>query len=216
MYNIKMPYKISFRVLTCFWSDILGRTAYARVRMRKKRNLLIAQVLVFLLPISWAHADVRIQTIPPGAAAGVYEVLLHGEITPRDYTYLVEQLRAGPTGKIVAFFYLDSRGGNVQAAMRIGLLLRNNEASAEVSNDALLPGAKGLAGPFGCLNKARYGISWGVMGAAEDCWHRSRQYTLDRKQFGKPLAANQLVQKKLADMQTEITLGLHDVYKANS
>ena len=109
--------------------------------MRKKRNLLIAQVLVFLLPISWAHADVRIQTIPPGAAAGVYEVLLHGEITPRDYTYLVEQLRAGPTGKIVAFFYLNSRGGNVQAAMRIGLLLRNNEASAEVSNDALCASA---------------------------------------------------------------------------
>ena len=72
----------------------------------------------------------------------------------------------------------------------------------------LLPNAKGLGGPFGCLNKARYGIAWGVMGAAEDCWHRARQYTLDRKQFGKPLAANQLVQKKLADMQTEIALGL--------
>ena len=81
--------------------------------------------------------------------------------------------------------------------------------NAEVSDDALLPNAKGLGGPFGCLNKARYGIAWGVMGAAEDCWHRARQYTLDRKQFGKPLAANQLVQKKLADMQTEIALGLH-------
>ena len=80
--------------------------------------------------------------------------------------------------------------------------------NVEVPEEALLPKAKGLAGPFGCLNKARYGISWGVMGAAEDCWHRARQYTLDRKQFGKPLAANQLVQKKLADMQTEIALGL--------
>ncbi|MFO1123574.1 MAG: acyl-CoA dehydrogenase [Hyphomicrobiales bacterium] len=80
--------------------------------------------------------------------------------------------------------------------------------NVEVSEDALLPHAKGLGGPFGCLNKARYGIAWGVMGAAEDCWHRARQYTLDRKQFGKPLAANQLVQKKLADMQTDIALGL--------
>ena len=77
-----------------------------------------------------------------------------------------------------------------------------------VPADALLPGVSGLKGPFGCLNRARYGIAWGVMGAAEDCWHRARQYTLDRKQFGRPLAATQLVQKKLADMQTEITLGL--------
>ena len=73
----------------------------------------------------------------------------------------------------------------------------------------LLPNAKGLAGPFGCLNVARAGIAWGAIGAAEFCWHRARQYVLDRKQFGRPLAANQLVQKKLADMQTEITLGLH-------
>ena len=79
---------------------------------------------------------------------------------------------------------------------------------AVVPEANLLPGAKGLSGPFGCLNKARYGIAWGAMGAAEFCWHRARQYTLDRKQFGRPLAANQLVQKKLADMQTEITLGL--------
>ena len=70
------------------------------------------------------------------------------------------------------------------------------------------PDVRGLKGPFTCLNSARYGIAWGAMGAAEDCWHRARQYTLDRKQFGKPLAANQLIQKKLADMQTEITLGL--------
>ncbi len=72
----------------------------------------------------------------------------------------------------------------------------------------LLPNVKGLKGPFGCLTKARYGISWGAMGAAEFCWHAARQYTLDRKQFGKPLAANQLIQKKLADMQTEIALAL--------
>ncbi|MEP7068456.1 MAG: acyl-CoA dehydrogenase [Usitatibacter sp.] len=72
----------------------------------------------------------------------------------------------------------------------------------------LLPNVKGLKGPFGCLTKARYGISWGAMGAAEFCWHAARQYTMDRKQFGKPLAANQLIQKKLADMQTEITLQL--------
>jgi glutaryl-CoA dehydrogenase len=78
-----------------------------------------------------------------------------------------------------------------------------------VPEENLLPNVKGLAGPFGCLNGARYGIAWGAMGAAEFCWHRARQYVLDRKQFGRPLAANQLVQKKLADMQTEITLGVH-------
>ena len=80
--------------------------------------------------------------------------------------------------------------------------------AVEIGDDALLPGASGLKGPFGCLNQARYGISWGVMGAAEDCWRRARQYGLDRRQFGKPLAATQLYQKKLADMQTEIALGL--------
>ena len=72
----------------------------------------------------------------------------------------------------------------------------------------LLPNVSGLKGPFGCLNKARYGIGWGALGAAEDCWHRARQYTMDRQQFGRPLAQNQLIQKKLADMQTEIALGL--------
>ncbi len=71
-----------------------------------------------------------------------------------------------------------------------------------------LPNVEGLKGPFTCLNSARYGIAWGALGAAEDCWHRARQYVLDRKQFGRPLAANQLIQKKLADMQTEIALGL--------
>jgi glutaryl-CoA dehydrogenase len=78
----------------------------------------------------------------------------------------------------------------------------------EVAEEALLPNVEGLKGPFGCLNRARYGISWGALGAAEDCWHRARQYGLDRKQFGKPLAGTQLYQKKLADMQTEIALGL--------
>jgi glutaryl-CoA dehydrogenase len=78
----------------------------------------------------------------------------------------------------------------------------------EVGEDALLPNVSGLKGPFGCLNRARYGIAWGAMGAAEDCWHRARSYTLERKQFGRPLAQTQLVQKKLADMQTEIALGL--------
>ena len=77
-----------------------------------------------------------------------------------------------------------------------------------VPESALLPNVSGLKGPFGCLNRARYGISWGAMGAAEDCWKRARNYTLDRKQFKRPLAATQLVQKKLADMQTEISLGL--------
>ena len=72
----------------------------------------------------------------------------------------------------------------------------------------LLPNVSGLKGPFGCLNKARYGIAWGALGAAEFCWHAARQYTMDRQQFGRPLAPNQLIQKKLADMQTEITLGL--------
>jgi glutaryl-CoA dehydrogenase len=80
---------------------------------------------------------------------------------------------------------------------------------AVVPEENLLPNVSGLAGPFGCLNVARAGIAWGAMGAAEFCWHRARDYALNRKQFGRPLAANQLVQKKLADMQTEITLGLH-------
>jgi len=79
----------------------------------------------------------------------------------------------------------------------------------EVPAENMLPGAKGLGGPFGCLNNARFGICWGALGAAEFCWHAARDYTLSRIQFGRPIAANQLVQKKLADMQTEITLCLH-------
>ncbi len=80
--------------------------------------------------------------------------------------------------------------------------------NVEVSEDALLPNVSGMSGPFGCLNRARYGISWGVMGSAEDCWFRAHRYGMDRKQFNRPLAATQLFQKKLADMQTEIALGL--------
>ncbi|RJL06992.1 acyl-CoA dehydrogenase [Paracoccus aestuarii] len=80
--------------------------------------------------------------------------------------------------------------------------------NVEVGEDALLPNVSGMSGPFGCLNRARYGISWGVMGAAEDCWFRAHRYGMDRKQFNRPLAATQLFQKKLADMQTEIALGL--------
>ena len=87
-----------------------------------------------------------------------------------------------------------------------GQIALNDVAVPEAN---LLPNASGLSGPFGCLNRARYGIAWGAMGAAEFCWHAARQYTLDRSQFGRPLAANQLIQKKLADMQTEIALGLH-------
>jgi glutaryl-CoA dehydrogenase len=98
-------------------------------------------------------------------------------------------LRASPTGQIV----MDE---------------------VEVPEGNLLPGAAGLKGPLGCLTKARYGIAWGALGAAEFCWHAARQYTLDRKQFGRPLAANQLIQVKLANMQTEITLGLQAVLRA--
>ena len=84
----------------------------------------------------------------------------------------------------------------------------------EVPESALLPNVEGLKGPFGCLNNARFGIAWGTLGAAEACWHAARSYTLDRKQFGRPLAANQLIQKKLADMQTEISLALLGVLQA--
>jgi len=94
-------------------------------------------------------------------------------------------------------------------ALRAGVTGEIVLADVHIPADRLLPGVKGLAGPFGCLNNARYGIAWGAMGAAEFCWHAARQYTLDRKQFGRPLAQTQLVQKKLADMQTEITLGLN-------
>ncbi|MBV1864081.1 MAG: acyl-CoA dehydrogenase [Rhodobacteraceae bacterium] len=93
---------------------------------------------------------------------------------------------------------------SLRASITGEIVLQN----VEVGEEALLPHVEGLKGPFGCLNRARYGISWGVLGAAEFCWHAARQYGLDRKQFGRPLAQTQLFQKKLADMQTEITLGL--------
>ena len=83
-----------------------------------------------------------------------------------------------------------------------------------VPEENLLPNVEGLHGPMGCLNNARFGISWGALGAAEACWHAARQYTLDRTQFGRPLAANQLIQKKLADMQTEISLALQGCLQA--
>jgi len=117
-------------------------------------------------------------------------------------------------GKIKGFVI--EKGAKGLSAPKIGkkLSLRTSVTGeivldgVEVGEDALLPNVSGLKGPFGCLNRARYGIAWGVMGAAEFCWHAARTYGLDRKQFGKPIAGTQLFQKKLADMQTEITLGL--------
>ncbi len=117
-------------------------------------------------------------------------------------------------GKIRGFIL--EKGMNGLSAPKIGgkLSLRASTTGeivmegVEVGEEALLPNVQGLKGPFGCLNRARYGISWGAMGAAEACWHAARQYGLDRKQFNKPLAQTQLFQKKLADMQTEIALGL--------
>jgi glutaryl-CoA dehydrogenase len=91
-----------------------------------------------------------------------------------------------------------------------GMIMMDNVA---VPEDAMLPKVKGLRGPFSCLNNARYGIAWGALGAAEFCWHAAREYTLQRIMFGRPLAATQLIQKKLVDMQTEITLGLHAVLR---
>ena len=116
---------------------------------------------------------------------------------------------------VVRGFVLD-KGMKGLSAPRIGgkISLRASTTGEIVMDDvavgenAILPGVSGLKGPFGCLNRARYGIAWGSMGAAEFCWHAARQYGLDRKQFDRPLAATQLFQKKLADMQTEITLGL--------
>ena len=112
--------------------------------------------------------------------------------------FVVERDMAGfPTPKIEGKFSL-------RASITGEIVLDN----VEVPEENLLPNASGLGGPFGCLNKARFGIAWGSMGAAEFCWHAARSYTMERSQFGRPLAANQLIQKKLADMQTEITLGL--------
>ncbi|WP_018718767.1 acyl-CoA dehydrogenase [Arhodomonas aquaeolei] len=117
-------------------------------------------------------------------------------------------------GKIRGFIVERGTDGFETPAIHGKLSLRASITGEIVLDDAfvpeenLLPEGQGLGGPFGCLNKARYGIAWGSMGAAEFCWHAAREYTLERRQFGRPLAATQLVQKKLADMQTEITLGL--------
>ena len=122
-------------------------------------------------------------------------------------------------GKIRGFIL--EKGMNGLSAPKIGgkLSLRASVTGeivmddVEVGEDALLPNVEGLKGPFGCLNRARYGIAWGVMGAAEFCWHAALRYGLDRKQFNKPLAQTQLFQKKLADMQTEISLGLQSAFR---
>ncbi len=117
-------------------------------------------------------------------------------------------------GKVRGFILEKGLGGLTAPKIEGKLSLRTSVTGeivmqdVDVGEDALLPDASGLAAAFGCLNRARYGIAWGVMGAAEDCWLRARQYGLDRSQFGRPLAATQLYQKKLADMQTEIALGL--------
>ncbi len=117
-------------------------------------------------------------------------------------------------GRIRGFIVERNTPGFATPTIEGKMSLRSSATGQIALNDVavpeanLLPNARGLSGPFGCLNRARYGIAWGAMGAAEFCWHAARQYTLDRTQFGRPLAANQLVQKKLADMQTEITLGL--------
>ena len=121
----------------------------------------------------------------------------------------------GKLDNIIRGFILDKGTPGLTAPKIEGKLSLRTSITGEivmrdvdVSEDALLPNATGLSGPFGCLNRARYGICWGAMGAAEDCFHRARQYALDRKQFNRPLAATQLVQTKFANMQTEIALGL--------
>jgi glutaryl-CoA dehydrogenase len=126
------------------------------------------------------------------------------------------KLEGGGSGQAaIRGFILDKGMKGLSAPKIVGKMSLRTSITGEivmdgvwVPEDHLLPGVKGLKGPFGCLNRARYGIAWGALGAAEDCWQRARQYTLERVQFGKPLAQTQLIQKKLADMQTEIALGL--------
>ena len=126
-------------------------------------------------------------------------------------TFIVELPNPGyrivrdiPTMAVHGPHYVEMGGGHAEVKIE----------NLVVPEENLLPNAKGLSGPFGCLNKARFGISWGALGAAEFCWHAARQYSLDREQFGRPLAANQLIQKKLADMQTDISLGLQGCLQA--
>ena len=130
-----------------------------------------------------------------------------------------------PDGKVggqesIRGFILDKGMPGLSAPKIEGKMSLRASITGEIMMDGmfvpkanLLPNVSGLKGPFGCLNKARYGIAWGALGAAEFCWHAARQYTMDRRQFGRPLAQNQLIQKKLADMQTEITLGLQAVLR---
>ena len=122
---------------------------------------------------------------------------------------------------VIRGFVLEKGMAGLDAPKISGKLSMRCSITGEIVMDGVfvpeenrLPGARGLGGPFGCLDRARYGISWGAMGAAEACWHAAREYTLERRQFGRPLAANQLVQRKLADMQTEIALGLQGALAA--
>jgi glutaryl-CoA dehydrogenase len=140
--------------------------------------------------------------------------------SPVSDVFVVWAKREDPDGKVggqesIHGFILERGMKGLSAPKIEGKMSLRASVTGEIVMDGvfvpeanLLPNVSGLKGPFGCLNKARYGIAWGAIGAAEFCWHAARQYTLDRKQFGRPLAANQLIQKKLADMQTEITLGL--------
>ncbi len=128
---------------------------------------------------------------------------------------------SGGERDVIRGFILDRGMAGLTAPKITGKLSMRCSITGEIVMDGVfvpeenrLPGARGLAGPFGCLDRARYGIAWGAMGAAEACWHAAREYALDRKQFGRPLAANQLVQRKLADMQTEIALGLQGALAA--
>ena len=128
---------------------------------------------------------------------------------------------AGGERDVIRGFVLEKGMAGLDAPKITGKLSMRCSVTGEIVMDGVfvpeenrLPGARGLAGPFGCLDRARYGIAWGAMGAAEACWHGARDYVLERKQFGRPLAANQLVQRKLADMQTEIALGLQGVLAA--
>ena len=134
---------------------------------------------------------------------------------------VAERDGSGEERDVIRGFVLDKGMAGLDAPKITGKLSMRCSITGEIVMDGVfvpeenrLPGARGLAGPFGCLNRARYGIAWGAMGAAEACWHAAREYTLERKQFGRPLAANQLVQRKLADMQTEIALGLQGALAA--
>src|SRR6185295_9634119 len=123
-------------------------------------------------------------------------------------------------GEVIRGFILENGMQGLKAPKIQGKFSLRASATGEIVMDDvfvpegnLLPGVRGLRGPFSCLNNARYGIAWGALGAAEFCWHAARNYTMQRMMFGRPLAATQLIQKKLADMQTEITLGLHAVLR---